>query len=106
MHAPGFLGLLALRALVFAVVMAVAFRLLSPLEHRRLPWWDAPVGATGARSTAAGALICVAGVALLLLAKNGLDGTAGLDVARMLSRRGGGRATERRNGSAIGSRRS
>ena len=42
-HAPGFWGLLALRAVVFAVVMAVAFRLLSPLEHRRLPWWDAPV---------------------------------------------------------------
>ena len=75
--APGFWGLLALRALVFAVVMAVAFRLLSPLEHRRLPWWDAPVRATGARSTAAGALVCVAGVALVLLAKNGLSGFAG-----------------------------
>ena len=44
--APGFWGLLALRAVVFAVVMAVAFWLLSPLEHRRLPWWDAPVRAT------------------------------------------------------------
>ena len=75
--APGFWGLLALRALVFAVVMAVAFWLLSPLEHRRLPWWDAPVRATGTRSTAAGALVCVAGVALVLLAKNGLDGVAG-----------------------------
>jgi hypothetical protein len=76
-HAPGFWGLLALRALVFAIVMAVMFRLLSPLEHRRLPWWDAPVLATGARATAAGALICVAGVALLLLAKNGLSGVQG-----------------------------
>jgi surface polysaccharide O-acyltransferase-like enzyme len=75
--APGFWGLLALRAVVFAVVMAVAFRLLSPLEHRRLPWWDAPVHAAGVRSTAAGALICVAGVALVLLAKNGLTGFAG-----------------------------
>jgi surface polysaccharide O-acyltransferase-like enzyme len=75
--APGFWGLLALRAVVFAVVMAVAFRLLSPLEHRRLPWWDAPVHAAGERSTAAGALICVAGVALVLLAKNGLAGLAG-----------------------------
>ena len=52
--APGFWGLLALRAVVFAVVMAVAFRLLSPLEHRRLPWWDCagqrhrrPVGRRG-----------------------------------------------------------
>jgi len=76
-HAPGFWGLLALRALVFSVVMAVAFRLLSPLEHRRLPWWDAPVRAAGARSAVAGALVCVAGVALLLLAKNGLSGGEG-----------------------------
>jgi surface polysaccharide O-acyltransferase-like enzyme len=76
-HAPGFWGLLALRALVFTVVMAVAFRLLSPLEHRPLPWWDGPARATSARSTAAGALVCVAGVALVLLAKNGLTGFAG-----------------------------
>jgi surface polysaccharide O-acyltransferase-like enzyme len=75
--APGFWGLLALRAAVFAVVMAATFRLLSPLEHRRLPWWDASVRATGARSTAAGVLVCLAGVALVLLAKNGLTGFAG-----------------------------
>ncbi len=76
-NAPGFWGLLALRALVFAVVMAVTFRLLSPLEHLRLPWWDAPNRATGARSTAAGAFVCVAGVALVMLAKNGLSDAAG-----------------------------
>jgi surface polysaccharide O-acyltransferase-like enzyme len=76
-HAPGFWGLLVLRALVFAAVMAVAFRLLAPLEHRRLPWWDGPVRADGTRATVAGALICVAGVALLLLAKNGLSHFAG-----------------------------
>ncbi len=75
--APGFWGLLALRTVVFAVVMAVAFWLLSPLEHRRLPWWDAPVQADGSRSTAAGALVCVAGVALVVLAKNGLSGFPG-----------------------------
>ena len=75
--APGFWGLLALRAVVFAVIMAVAFRLLSPLEHLRLPWWDAPARATGARSTAAGVLVCLAGVALVALAKNGLTGLAG-----------------------------
>jgi surface polysaccharide O-acyltransferase-like enzyme len=75
--APGFWGLLALRAVVFAVVMAVAFRLLSPLEHGRLPWWDAPGRATDAGSTAAGVLIVIAGVALVLLAKNGLAGVAG-----------------------------
>jgi hypothetical protein len=76
-HAQWFWANLALRAVVFAVVMAVAFRLLSPLEHRRLPWWDAPVGASGARSTAAGVLVCLAGVALLLLAKNGLGDATG-----------------------------
>ncbi|MGB9226634.1 acyltransferase family protein [Mycobacterium sp.] len=76
-HAAGFWGLLALRAIVFAAVMAVAFRLLSPLEHRPLPQWDAPVRATDSWSTAAGALVCVAGVAVVLLAKNGLTGFAG-----------------------------
>jgi hypothetical protein len=76
-HAQGFWAHLALRAVVFAAVMAVAFRLLAPLEHRRLPWWDAPADARGTRATAAGALVCVAGVALLLLAKNGLGDAAG-----------------------------
>jgi hypothetical protein len=76
-HASGFWGLLALRAVVFTVVMAAAFTLLAPLEHRRIPWWDAPVRVTGRRSTAAGMLTCVAGVALVLMAKNGLSGVAG-----------------------------
>lgn len=75
--APGFWAHLALRAVVFTVVMAVAFRLLSPLEHRRLPWWDAPAGATGVRSTVAGVLVCIAGIAVVLLAKNGLSGAEG-----------------------------
>ena len=51
--------------------------LLSPLEHRRLPWWDSAARATGVRSTVAGVLICVAGVALVLLAKDGLAGVDG-----------------------------
>lgn len=76
-HVPGFWGRLALRAAVFAVVMALAFMLLSPLEHRPLPWWDAPARSTGARSVAAGVLVCVAGVALLLMAKEGLSGVWG-----------------------------
>ncbi len=75
--ARAFWGLLALRGVVFAFVMAATFFLLSPLEHRRLPWWDCEVRATGVRSTTAGVLICVAGVALVLLAKNGLAGVAG-----------------------------
>ncbi len=76
-HTPGFCGRLALRAVVFAAVMALAFALLSPLEHRRLPWWDARARAAGARSVAAGVLVCVAGGALLLMAKNGLSDAAG-----------------------------
>jgi hypothetical protein len=76
-HAQGFWAHLALRAIVFAAVMAVAFRLLSPLEHRRLPWWDAPAAARGLRATAAGVLVCMAGVAVLLLAKNGLADVTG-----------------------------
>ncbi len=54
------------------------FIALSPLEHRRLLWWDAPVAATGAPSTVAGAFIVIAGVALVLLAKNGLGDLAGV----------------------------
>ncbi len=72
--AQGFWSMLALRAVVFAVVMAAAFFLLSPLEHRRIPWWDSAASATGVRSTAAGVFICLAGVALVLLAKNGVAG--------------------------------
>lgn len=75
--APNFWWHLALRALVFAVVMAVTFLLLSPLEHRPLPWWDAPLRATGVRSAVAGASTCLAGVALVLMAKFGLTGVAG-----------------------------
>lgn len=75
--AQWFWAMLALRAVVFALVMAAMFRLLSPLEHRRLPWWDSPARATGARATATGVLVCVAGVALVLLAKTGLTGATG-----------------------------
>ena len=76
-HAPGFVGRVLLREAVFVVVMALAFLLLSPLEHRRLPWWDSPARATGARSVAAGVLVCLAGVAILMMAKDGLSDTVG-----------------------------
>lgn len=75
--ARNFWAFLALRAVVFAVVMALSFWLLSPLEHRRLPWWDASAHANCVRSMAAGVLICLAGVALVLLAKKGLTGSTG-----------------------------
>lgn len=75
--APDFWALLALRAVVFAVVMALLFKSLAPLEHRPLPWWDDPAAATGVHSALAGGLICVAGVASVLMAKQGLAGVGG-----------------------------
>ena len=53
------------------------FRLLSPLERRPLPWWDATVTATGRRATTAGALVCAAGVVLVVMAKFGLGDHTG-----------------------------
>ncbi|MBB2992859.1 hypothetical protein FHR72_004364 [Mycolicibacterium iranicum] len=75
--APDFLLMLGLRAVVFAIIMLALFRLLSPLERRPLPWWDAPPAATGARATTAGILVCTAGVLLVLMAKFGLGDPAG-----------------------------
>ncbi len=74
---PHFWRNIAIRALVFAVVMTAVFLALSPLEHNPLRWWDARVKATGRPSTVAGVLACAAGVALLLMAKNGLGTDAG-----------------------------
>ncbi|GAA1082435.1 acyltransferase [Tsukamurella spumae] len=76
-YQSGFWGLMALRAAVFAVVMFALFILLSPLEHRRLPWWDARVAGRGGRGALAGALVCLAGVAVLLMAKEGLGTETG-----------------------------
>ncbi|GIZ95416.1 acetyltransferase [Tsukamurella sp. TY48] len=73
----GFWGLMALRAAVFAVVMFALFLLLSPLEHRRIPWWDDRVTARGARGAVVGGLVCAAGIAVLLMAKEGLGSPTG-----------------------------
>lgn len=99
-HAPGFWAHLALRAVVFAVLMAIAFRVLSPLEHRALPWWDSRVQVRGARSVLTGVLLCVAGAALTLMAKNGLDGVLGWSalggfiIAAVAARASAGRAVK------------
>lgn len=99
-HATGFWAMLALRVAVFAAVMPVIFVLLSRLEHRPLPWWDGPVAVTGARSAAGGAAVCLAGIALLLMAKSGLDSTAGwvwlgVFAAALVSARAGTRDRDR-----------
>lgn len=75
--APDLWAQLLVRALVFAVVTLVLFRLLSPLERRPLPWWDGAVTGSGPRAIGAGALVCAAGVALVLTAKFGLGESAG-----------------------------
>lgn len=103
-QAPGFWGLLALRAAAFAVVMTAFFVVLSPLEHRPLPWWDGPASARGVRATVTGALVCVAGVALVFTAKLGLTGSgwvalavffAAVIAARIGAGRGVAQAAER-----------
>ncbi|GAA4389767.1 acyltransferase family protein [Tsukamurella soli] len=76
-HARGFWIRLALRCVVFAVVVAAAFLLLSPLEHRRLPWLDSQVVASGSRGVAAGTLVCLAGIALVVLSRYGLGSGPG-----------------------------
>ena len=93
--AQGFWAMLALRALVFAVVMAAAFWLLSPLEHRRLPWWDCAGRRTGARSAAAGALVCIAGVVLVLARQERAWRCHRMDGPWRLRRRRGRRAASR-----------
>ncbi|QKT09074.1 acyltransferase [Gordonia sp. X0973] len=69
--------LMAVRAGLFAGVMSLLFVLLLPAEHRRLPWWDEGVRATGARSTAMGVLVCLAGISILVMAKMSLGTPAG-----------------------------
>lgn len=76
-QATDFWALLALRGAAFAMVMAVLYTALAPLEHRPIPWWDAPVSVRRPRTAAGGALICAAGVALVLMAKFGLGSAPG-----------------------------
>lgn len=72
-----FWGSIALRAVVFAALMFATFLLLSPLEHRRLPWWDDRVTARGIRGAAVGTLVCAGSIGALLMAKEGLGSVAG-----------------------------
>ena len=94
--APGFWGLLALRAVVFAVVMAVAFWLLvtaraSPaaVVGRAGPRHRRPVDRRGCAGMRRGRRAGAAG-------QERADRCRGLDGARMLPGCGGGRAGERR----------
>jgi len=63
---PGFVLLSCVQMLIMAVLVAVVFMTLRPLENRPLPLWDGGyVACPGGRSLAVGVLLCVAGAATL-----------------------------------------
>jgi fucose 4-O-acetylase-like acetyltransferase len=59
---------------LYLVLVFLAFVLLQPLENKPLPWWDARVSAPGWRSPLVGALVIVAGISTLALARLGPQG--------------------------------
>jgi fucose 4-O-acetylase-like acetyltransferase len=83
--APGFVALSVLQVLIMAVLVAVAFVVLRPLENRPLPGWDGgSVTAPGVRSATVGLLLCVAGAATLASVAWGLKDQGLIWVAVML----------------------
>src|SRR6476469_6123161 len=84
--AAGFIALSILQLIVMAVLVTTAFVALRPLENNPLPLWDGGyVAATGPRSAAVGALLCVAGAATLASVGWGLKGPGLYCVAVMLA---------------------
>jgi len=82
----GFVALSVLQLTIMAGLVAAAFVVLRPLESNPLPLWDGGrVTAPGARSTAVGALLCVAGAATLASVGWGLKGPGLYCVAAMLA---------------------
>ncbi|WP_179471746.1 acyltransferase family protein [Mycolicibacterium vinylchloridicum] len=69
---PDFLAISVVQLLLMAVLVAVLFVTLRPLENNPLPGWDGPVAVSGARSVGVGILLCVAGIATLASVKWGL----------------------------------
>lgn len=63
---PGFIVLSVVQLLIMAVLVALVFVTLRPLENSPLPLWDGGfLAKPGRRSTAVGALLCIAGAATL-----------------------------------------
>jgi hypothetical protein len=84
--APGFIARSILQLVMMAVLVATVFVALRPLENNPLPLWDGGyVAATGLRSAAVGALLCVAGAATLASVGWGLKGPGLYCVAAMLA---------------------
>ena len=82
----GFVALSVLQLTIMAGLVAAAFVALRPLESNPLPLWDGGrVTAPGARSTAVGTLLCVAGAATLASVGWGLQGPGLYCVAVMLA---------------------
>jgi hypothetical protein len=83
---PSFVALSLLQLVIMACLVAAAFVALRPLENNPLPLWDGGhVAATGSRSAAVGALLCVAGTATLASVGWGLKGPGLYCVAVMLA---------------------
>ena len=96
--APGFVVLSVVQLVIMATLVAAVFVVLRPLENNPLPLWDGGyVAATGSRSAAVGALLCVAGAATLASVGWGLKGPGLYCVALMLAALVGARflATDR-----------
>lgn len=84
--APGFIALSILQLAIMAGLVATAFVFLRPLENNPLPMWDGGhVAVPGARSTAVGVLLWVAGAATLASVGWGLKDTGTYCVAVMLA---------------------
>lgn len=93
---PNFLVLSIIQLVLMVGLVGALFVVLRPLENNPLPGWDGAIApAPGARSTAVGVLLCLAGAATLASVKWGLkdDGIICLTVmfaallgARFLSR--------------------
>ena len=83
-HSASFPVVVGAQTMLLLTVMAPGVAMLSPLENRPLPWWDATVTATGRRATTAGALVCAAGVVMVVMAKFGLGDHTGWAAYRSL----------------------
>ena len=64
--APGFIALSIVQLVIMGVLVGLVLVTLRPLENNPLPLWDGGfVAHPGRRSTAVGALLCLAGAATL-----------------------------------------
>jgi hypothetical protein len=83
---PGFLALSVVQLVIMAVLVAMAFIALRPLENNPLPLWDGGfVAGPGGRSAAVGALLWIAGAATLASVGWGLKDQGLYCIAVMLA---------------------